>query len=298
MALRGRGAGACTSARTRRRSAYPRWGAYGVSKAALEHLGAHLGRGAGGHGRARAHRRPGRDGHAHARATRCPRPTAATLARPEDVAARLLALLGAPQPASGRARGGRGRGGRMRAAAARARTPRQTRLLHLAAALGRARRARARDLPTLLRAGDLLVVNDAATLPASLQGRTAGARASSCGCSPRAEDGELDGGALRRRATGARAPRTARLRRCCSPGSALALRRAARRGCSSVLPPSPRLRAGGLRRAGRGAVGRALPRRAARCSTRTSRGRSRSGTCRPPTPRAPGRSRCPRRGGR
>lgn len=45
------------------------------------------------------------------------------------------------------------------------------RLLHLDLASGSLRDARIADLPALLRRGDLLVVNDAATLPASLQGR-------------------------------------------------------------------------------------------------------------------------------
>ncbi|HYV65142.1 MAG TPA: S-adenosylmethionine:tRNA ribosyltransferase-isomerase [Myxococcales bacterium] len=46
------------------------------------------------------------------------------------------------------------------------------RLLHLDLASGTLRDARIADLPALLREGDVLVVNDAATLPASLQGRT------------------------------------------------------------------------------------------------------------------------------
>lgn len=47
------------------------------------------------------------------------------------------------------------------------------RLLHVDPRAGTLRDARVRDLPALLRAGDLLVVNDSATLPASLRGRTA-----------------------------------------------------------------------------------------------------------------------------
>src|SRR4029453_1822481 len=43
---------------------------------------------------------------------------------------------------------------------------------HLAPATGRISDKRVEHLPELLRAGDLLVVNDAATLPGSLQGRT------------------------------------------------------------------------------------------------------------------------------
>ncbi len=50
--------------------------------------------------------------------------------------------------------------------------PEAGRLLHVAPRSGRFTDARVSDLSALLRAGDLLVVNDAATLPASLHGRT------------------------------------------------------------------------------------------------------------------------------
>jgi S-adenosylmethionine:tRNA ribosyltransferase-isomerase len=50
--------------------------------------------------------------------------------------------------------------------------PEANRLLHLSPSTGRISDRRVEHLPELLRAGDLLVVNDAATLPASLQGRT------------------------------------------------------------------------------------------------------------------------------
>jgi S-adenosylmethionine:tRNA ribosyltransferase-isomerase len=49
--------------------------------------------------------------------------------------------------------------------------PREERLLLIDPAAGTWRDARLGDLPAELRAGDLLVVNDAATLPASLRGR-------------------------------------------------------------------------------------------------------------------------------
>ena len=49
--------------------------------------------------------------------------------------------------------------------------PREERLLRIDPAAGTWRDARLGDLPGELRAGDLLVVNDAATLPASLRGR-------------------------------------------------------------------------------------------------------------------------------
>jgi S-adenosylmethionine:tRNA ribosyltransferase-isomerase len=50
--------------------------------------------------------------------------------------------------------------------------PEANRLLHLSPSTGHISDRRVEHLPELLRAGDLLVVNDAATLPASLQGRT------------------------------------------------------------------------------------------------------------------------------
>lgn len=50
--------------------------------------------------------------------------------------------------------------------------PLDERLLLVDPRAGTLRDARVRDLPTMLRAGDLLVVNDAATLPASLRGHT------------------------------------------------------------------------------------------------------------------------------
>jgi S-adenosylmethionine:tRNA ribosyltransferase-isomerase len=48
------------------------------------------------------------------------------------------------------------------------------RLLHVDPRTGALRDATVGDLPSMLRAGDLLVVNDGATLPASLHGKTAG----------------------------------------------------------------------------------------------------------------------------
>jgi len=51
--------------------------------------------------------------------------------------------------------------------------PLADRMLHLDPVAGRFADARVADLPRLLRAGDLLVVNDGATLPGSLHGRTA-----------------------------------------------------------------------------------------------------------------------------
>lgn len=54
--------------------------------------------------------------------------------------------------------------------------PGQARLLHVDPRRGSIADRRVHDLPQLLRAGDLVVVNDAATLPASLQGAAAAGR--------------------------------------------------------------------------------------------------------------------------
>jgi S-adenosylmethionine:tRNA ribosyltransferase-isomerase len=62
----------------------------------------------------------------------------------------------------------------MRAAAWPRPRPLEERLLHVDARTGTFVDRRLADLPDLLRAGDLLVVNDAATLPASIRGTTEG----------------------------------------------------------------------------------------------------------------------------
>jgi len=81
-------------------SAYPRWGAYGVSKAALEQLARSWAVELEGTGVRVLTVDPGEmDTRMHAEALPGVDPT--SLARPEAVAARLLALLDAPQPGSG-----------------------------------------------------------------------------------------------------------------------------------------------------------------------------------------------------
>jgi S-adenosylmethionine:tRNA ribosyltransferase-isomerase len=60
----------------------------------------------------------------------------------------------------------------VRAAALPRPSPLDERLLCIDPRAGTLRDAHVRDLPAMLRAGDLLVVNDGATLPASLRGRT------------------------------------------------------------------------------------------------------------------------------
>lgn len=81
-------------------SAYPRWGAYGVSKAALEQLARIWAAELEGSGVRVLSVDPGEmDTRMHAEAM--PEADRSTLARPEAVAARLLLLLSAPFPASG-----------------------------------------------------------------------------------------------------------------------------------------------------------------------------------------------------
>jgi NAD(P)-dependent dehydrogenase (short-subunit alcohol dehydrogenase family) len=81
-------------------SAYPRWGAYGVSKAALEQLARIWAAELEGTGVRVLTVDPGEmDTRMHADAM--PEADRTTLAHPQAVAARLLALLAAPLPASG-----------------------------------------------------------------------------------------------------------------------------------------------------------------------------------------------------
>ncbi|HET9450421.1 MAG TPA: SDR family oxidoreductase, partial [Aggregicoccus sp.] len=81
-------------------SAYPRWGAYGVSKAALEQLARIWAAELEGSGVRVLSVDPGEmDTRMHAEAM--PEADRSTLARPEAVAARLLLLLSAPFPDSG-----------------------------------------------------------------------------------------------------------------------------------------------------------------------------------------------------
>ena len=157
------------------------------------------------------------------------------------------------------------------------------------------RETRTPALPDFLAAGDLLIVNDAATVPASLRGRDdAGNEIEARLIAARADDrfsAVLFGAGDWHQRTEDRPPPAAlpvgaRLR-----FGALVAEIAAR------APASPRLVDAALRRRRRRAVGRALPRGPARSSTRTSRTTCRCGPCRPSTPRAPGRSRCRPPGG-
>ncbi|HEU4582854.1 MAG TPA: SDR family oxidoreductase [Polyangiaceae bacterium] len=81
-------------------NAYPRWGAYGVSKAALEHLSRIWAAELADSGVRFISIDPGEmDTAMHAAAI--PDADPATLARPEDVAARIVKFLGGPPPVSG-----------------------------------------------------------------------------------------------------------------------------------------------------------------------------------------------------
>lgn len=81
-------------------SAYPRWGAYGVSKAALDHLARIWAAELAGSGVRFYSIDPGEmDTAMHAAAL--PEADPASLARPEDVAARIVSFLQGPLPVSG-----------------------------------------------------------------------------------------------------------------------------------------------------------------------------------------------------
>jgi NAD(P)-dependent dehydrogenase (short-subunit alcohol dehydrogenase family) len=119
-------------------AAYPRWGAYGVSKAALDHLNRHLGRGAGGTGVRFFSVDPGEmDTEMHAAAM--PDADRASLARPADVARRDRA-----DDRPNRSRAARGSSSREKPMIP-ARWPREEplreRLLHVDPSGGAARRA-------------------------------------------------------------------------------------------------------------------------------------------------------------
>jgi NAD(P)-dependent dehydrogenase (short-subunit alcohol dehydrogenase family) len=99
MALRGRGLVVHITSDAAI-NAYPRWGAYGASKAALEHLGRIWAAELGDAGVRFLNLDPGEmDTQMHRDAM--PDADPATLARPDAVAARIVALLGGELPPSG-----------------------------------------------------------------------------------------------------------------------------------------------------------------------------------------------------
>ena len=161
--------------------AYERWGAYGASKAALEQLGRVWAAELAGTGVRLFTVDPGEmDTQMHADAI--PDANRAELSDPARVAERIVALVAtAPTTASGArvairvgaVKRERRRGGAMRPARTYPDRRDDVRLLVIdpAAPEGAGlRETRTPALPELLAPGDLLVVNDAATLPASLRG--------------------------------------------------------------------------------------------------------------------------------
>ena len=148
---------------------YAGWGAYGASKAALAHLSRIWDEELRPHGVARRRRRPGRHGHAAARPRRARR-------RSGDAEAAARRGARARRPHRARARRWRSRGARHEGRRRCRSSGRATRACWSSMPTVASRHARARDLPALLAAGDLVVANDAATLPASLA-RPAPARA-------------------------------------------------------------------------------------------------------------------------
>ena len=146
------------------------------------------------------------------------------------------------------------------------------------------------DLPELIRPGDMLVVNDAATLPASLSGRTKDERPVEVRLVGRGPAGAwtallFGSGDWRTRTEDRPAPPKVR------PGESI---RFDDELCATVRGVS-RCRRGWSRSA---SIAKARPfwsalyRAGGPCSTRTSPGRSRSGTCRTGTRPARGPSRC------
>ncbi len=159
-------------------SAYPNWGAYGVSKAALDHLARSFAAELADSGVRFFFRRPRRDEH-------------------EDARRRIAGCRRRDARRSERRRGNhfaddrkRRSRGKRRAVARGEMEPKMTASMNLApatwprgnvssekllvidAAENRVQDAKIGDLAQLLAPGDLIVVNDAATFPASLRGRT------------------------------------------------------------------------------------------------------------------------------
>ena len=144
-------------------NAYAGWGAYGASKAALRHLTAIWSEEMAAEGICFLSVDPGdMDTPLHALAVPDADPT--TLKRPEQSAAELI-----DSHRRGAAATRRTPGGGMTSANDDARP---AKLISLSGG-GQIRHSVRRDLPALLRAGDLVVANDAATLPASFSGRHA-----------------------------------------------------------------------------------------------------------------------------
>ena len=151
-------------------NAYPRLGRLRRQQGGAAASEPDLERGAGGGGRARAVDRSGRHGHAAARRSRCPTPTARTLKRPET--RRASSPMSSATRWRARAVGAAGwRRRRMIAAAVPVQRRADAKLL-VVDRRGRVHhwpRARVRD--ARCEPGDLVIANDAATLPASLAGR-------------------------------------------------------------------------------------------------------------------------------
>ena len=147
---------------------YPNWGAYGVSKAALRHLTRIWREELVGLGIDAVAVDPGdMDTPMHALAV--PDADRAALKRPADAAVEIAELIEARAARDRwRARACRQPGGVAMTAASGPRSA-AARLL-VVGNDGRIVHLRARDLPDLVRAGDVVVANDAATLPASLTG--------------------------------------------------------------------------------------------------------------------------------
>ena len=153
--------------------AYVGWGAYGVSKAALDHLGRIWAAEARADACPLSLRRPGGDGHSDARRRAAGCRSSAALAPVRRGASARGPHRGPCTHGERRARRARGGGGDpMRPVAWPRADALAERLLWIDPRIGELGDAAVQDLADLLRPGDLVVVNDAATLPASLPGET------------------------------------------------------------------------------------------------------------------------------
>ena len=172
MVLRGRGlvVHVTSDAAT---AAYPRWGAYGASKAALDHLERIWAAEPEGTGVRFFGVDPGEmDTAMHAAAL--PEADRRSLAAPAAVARTMAAMIADDAiPNGARLDSGKLGRGIVRAAPWPRDDRRATRLLHVDPRRGVFADRGIGDLRALLRPHDLLVVSDAATLPASLAGVTA-----------------------------------------------------------------------------------------------------------------------------
>ena len=150
-------------------NAYPRWGAYGASKAALHHLSRIWHEELAGEGISVLSFDPGdMDTPLHAAAV--PDADRSTLKRPEDAARELANAIGETLTTARECDSVDVGGEAMTAAGVPEQRAQGAKVLAVDR-VGRLRHWRRRDVVRLFHPGDLVIANDAATIPASLTGR-------------------------------------------------------------------------------------------------------------------------------